>query len=279
MTLKGTETAGGGINPRSIRSQAIIARTIHKDVLKRRYVLENFEEQPVKMLGDGYGAAVGTDAAQCMARFRSGLIAHWLNIGTQTIVGPVLAATGLDVVADKTNNEGIAYYFGTDPTFGAVNPFRNVGRAGVGTFARLKFKIADVSGTDDCAFGWVKSQAHQAAIDDLTDFIAINVISGNVKRESALNDGETVTVDSALNWADGEEHAVEIQLLGDGYARILYDGVDITTLCGARYRVDASDVMIPFFYYLHDAVAPGACFWTEFEAGTLYQVGRDGTRR
>ena len=50
----------------------------------------------------------------------------------------------------------------------------------------MKFAIADVSDTDDCAFGFRKVEAYQANIDDYDEMAALNVISGDIKIETIL---------------------------------------------------------------------------------------------
>jgi hypothetical protein len=278
MAKSGVDTAGrGGISARSIKTGGVNGRCLHDDVLKKAYVKVDFKEQPSLTKTDGYTAPSGTTGDWNRARFRQ-MVSDYFVLGAgQTILGPVLGSSGLDVAQDKTNNEGVMHVFGGDPTNGTSNPFMCQGHGGIGKFAKLRFTIADVSGTDDCAFGWMKAEAGQANFDDLTDFFALNVISGDIKRESALNNAATVTVDTTKNWADGETHTLEVWVLGDGTVKAFVDGVEATT--GAAYTFDTGDKLVPFLFLLHDVTTPGAVYLVEFEAGTLQQVGKDAAHR
>jgi hypothetical protein len=64
--------------------------------------------------------------------------------------------------------------------------------------------LSDVDGTDDCAIGWRKAEAYQAAIDSYDEMAAINVIAGAIKIETILNNGTTATTDTTDTIADGE---------------------------------------------------------------------------
>lgn len=191
----------------------------------------------------------------------AGSIMEYHVLGTQTILKPSLAATGLDVGFDQDDDDGIelcpgilaankcVFTVGTDPAF----------------FARLRFSIADVSGTDDCAFGFRLREDYQANIDDYNDMAVLNVISGDITIETILNDATTVSTDTEDNWDDGETHELKVLVDADGVVTYEIDGRSPTTT--AAFTFDDGDSVVPFFYFLHSSDLAGAIVLQEFECG------------
>jgi len=137
-----------------------------------------------------------------------------------------------------------------------------------GLFIRLRAIITDVSGSDDFAVGFRKAEAVQAAIDGYDEMAVLNVISGNVTRETILNGGAAAVVDTLLNWADTEEHEIEMQVDGKGRVRFLFDGESAPV--GAAFQFDDNEVIVPFIYALNAAdLTP--VHVVELEVGTLEQ--------
>lgn len=208
----------------------------------------------------GGGAATGDAGDENRLLFHDAYFEYHI-LGTQTILFPQRAATGLDISMDQTNNDGVefgngietgmgaSYTVGTDPAF----------------FAKCKFSIADVSGTDDCAFGFRKLEAYQANIDDYDEMACLNVISGDIKIETILNNGATSTTDTTNNWADAETHTLEVYVSGTGVVTYKIDGAAPTTT--ATFTFDTGEVVIPFFYFLHDSDVAGAVVLQEWEVG------------
>jgi hypothetical protein len=196
---------------------------------------------------------------------------HMLGAG-QTKLKPLVSADGVDWALDLTADEGVELNFGIIAT--AVARGKHVFTVGGtdtngktrGFFASLTLKIADVSGTDDCAFGFRKVAA-QAAIDDYTDFAVFNIISGDIKIESANDDSATATVDTTDNWADAASKKLTVQVDGDGNVTFFVDDARPTT--STSFAFDATDTVFPFFYLLHDVTSPGAVTISRFEAGYL----------
>ena len=169
----------------------------------------------------------------------------------------------LDVTMDQTDNDGAHYIFGGN---NADSPFAWT----VGThnaFVKLQFRIADVSGTDDCAFGFAKVQTATANLDDHTDGAFINSILGDIKIETMLNNAATVTVDTTQDWADLATHTFEVQVAQDRTTRFFVDGAFPTVTKGFLW--DVGDVVIPIHFFLQATTTPGICEWLEFESGYL----------
>ena len=218
-----------------------------------------FRVPPLVHENDGTIVSGATGAVNNMAIAGTAFEYHIKGAG-QTITTPVIAAGGLDVSLDQTDDEGLEITQGITA--------RNPTAFTVGTdafYAKCKFSIADVSGTDDCAFGFRKTAAYTAAIDDYTDFAVLNVISGDITIETALNNAATTTTDTTNNSADGETHTLEVWVTSAGVVTYKIDGAAPTTV--AAFTFDSGDVVIPFFYFLHAADVAGAVLLQEWEAG------------
>ena len=92
----------------------------------------------------------------------------------------------------------------------------------------MRWSIADVSGADECAFGFRKVEAFQANIDDYDEMACLNAISGDIKSETILNNGTTTATDltapSSGDWADGAVHTVKVMVSAAGAVTYELDG-------------------------------------------------------
>ena len=217
-----------------------------------------------KVLADGStfanAAPTGATGDENIMLFPEGTL-EWHVLGTQTVLAPVLAATGLNITQDQTANDGIeicggilacnktTFVVGTDPAF----------------YAKLSFSIADVSGTDDCAFGFRKVETYQANIDDYADMAALNVIAGNITIETIVGDAATVPTDTTNDWANAASHTLEVYVSAAGVVTYKIDGVAPTTV--AAYTFTDALRVVPFFYFLHDTGLAGDVVLTHFECG------------
>lgn len=227
----------------------------------------DFDSVPVykgKVLADGttyaHAAPTGATGDENIMSFPEGTL-EWHVLGTQTILAPVLAATGLDCGMDQTNNDGIeicggilaknklTFTVGTDPAF----------------YAKMQFAIGDVSGTDDCAFGFRKVEAYQANLDDYDELACLNVISGDIKIETILNGGATTTTDTTNNWADLATHELEVRVSAAGVVTYKIDGITPATV--AAFTFDDGEVVVPFFYFLNAADLADTLIIKHFECG------------
>lgn len=230
------------------------------DLLPDKFFYEKFDANPVVIQTTGE-VADGTAAdVQAMHCSRNLFELVYLGAG-QTILAPSIAAAGLDVSLDGADNDGIeltmgitsrskaAFTVGTDPAF----------------YAKLKFTIADVSDTDDCAFGFRKAEAYQANIDDYDEMAVLNVISGDINIETILNAGATTTTDTTDDWADTGQHTLEVYVSEAGVVTYKIDGDPPTTT--AAFTFDDGEVVVPFFYFLHAAASSAGIVLDEFECG------------
>ena len=227
------------------------------------YCYEDFIDIPHGTLTTG-AVAAGTTGAENYIRVGSTTFhQHILGAG-QTIIIPALTAAGLDIAHDLTDNEGAEYTNGI--ALGAAKRVFTVA-TDPAFFFRVKFSIADVSGTDDCAVGFRKAEAFQAAIDGYADWAVLNVISGNITIETEAAGAGTTTTDTTDDWADGETHTLEVRVSLAGVVTYLIDGSAPTTT--AAFSFTAADVVVPFFYFLHATTSPGAIVLQEWEWGFL----------
>lgn len=209
------------------------------DLIPDVVTIEKFDCAPVCMQTTGE-VCDGTDTdVHAMVFPRTGF--EFTNIGTQTILCPQITASGLNIGRDQADGEG------TEITQGITANSRSaftVGTSGA-FYAKCTFSIEDVSGTDDCAFGFRKAEAYQAAIDDYDEMAALNVISGDINIETILNNAGTDTTDTTDDWADGEEHTLEVYVSSSGVVTFKIDGAAPTTT--AAFTFDDDEVVVPFF--------------------------------
>lgn len=212
-------------------------------------IIEFFDESPTFASVLGYGDPTGTGGDLNIMRTQKNNFRYHVK-GTQTILAPVWGATGLNISQDLTDNDGVEYV----PELASISPKEHVVGTGEASF-RVRFKLTDVSGTDDCAFGLRKKEASQANIDDYDEMAVLNVISGDIKIETILNAAATTTTDTTLNWADTETHELEIRVLQDGSVKFLVDDVDVTSVQSTEFSFDDGEVLVPFGFLLHTADA------------------------
>ena len=234
--------------------------SINRRVWDSKYIFENFQVNgAVSKVGGGASSGTTGDINVLVLPTTA---FQYAILGTQTITAPVITVDGLNLGSmDQTANDGLelnhgilssqipSYIVGTDPAF----------------FVRARFSIADVSGTDDCAFGFRKVEANQANIDDYSDMAVLNVISGDIKIETIVGGAATVTTDTTQNWADGETHELVVYVDESGAVTYTIDG-SAPTVTAAYSFTNALNVM-PFFYFLQDTDIAGAVPLMVWEVG------------
>ncbi len=219
-----------------------------------------FDNEPLCVKKVGAGATTGTagDENLCLI---SNVPWEYHMLGTQTIIAPVLGTNGLDISLDATTDDGAEFCLGINA--------RTKGVFTVGTsaafFAKMKFLIATVANTDDCAFGFRKVEAYQANLDDYDEAACLNVISGDIYIETILNGGSTTSTDTTDDWADAATHELEVRVSSAGVVTYKIDGVDPSTT--AAFTLDDAEVVVPFFYFLHAASTTAGIELIEFECG------------
>jgi len=226
-----------------------------------KFTHEDFRSNPLSCAsGVGGGVAVGTTGAVNLLLFERNAFECCVLGAGQTKIVPIIAAGGLDVAGDLAADEGF------EITQGITSRSRSAFTIGTHAFyGKLKFYITDVSGTDDCAFGFRKAMAYGAAIDDYDDMAVLNVISGAITIETIVGDASTVPTNTTDTWGDNEEHTLEVYVSSGGVVTYKIDGAAPTVV--AAYTFTDALVVVPFFYLLHTGDFAEATYLREWEVG------------
>lgn len=219
-----------------------------------------FENAPIVSGSDALGAAYAGGDAKTVSMIIDGKPFEQTNIGAKTIISPLQTATGLNVALDQVDNEGCEINNGILSNSPAAYV---VGSGGYDYVAECTVNIADVSGSDDCAFGMRKAEAHQAALDDYDEMAVLNVISGSVKAETILNDGTTSTSAALATVADGVDVTLRLVVKQSGVVEFYVDGVK----GDVNFTFDSGEVIVPFFQFLHATTSPGNIILSSWKAG------------
>jgi hypothetical protein len=238
--------------------ELVVAQGIRPENLSTRNIIETFRVQPSVVQDDGTVAS-GVDAENNVLAFeKNNFRLH--NLGTQTIIVPVLEAAGLEIGRDKTDNDG------SEMSLGILA--RSPGSFVIGTdafYLKVAFTIADVSGTDDCFVGFRGIEAERPNLDDYLDFAGLNVILGLIKAETAVNNAATTTTDTTNTWADGASHTLEVYVAKSGAVTYKIDGAAPTVT--AAFTFDSGDTVMACFYFLQATTSPGKVNISRWESG------------
>ena len=197
----------------------------------------------------------GTAGYRTIHSYADGLQLTFYPIVGQAIDCHDPATSGMNYAYDQTADDGWQWVMSDSVCKGREGIDRfTVGKQAFE--AELTFSIADVSGTDDCAFGFAKVDVHRAAIDDCDEMAVLNVISGDIKIETILNGGGTSTTDTTDDWADTETHALKVKVSKAGAATYEIDGSAPSTT--ATFSFDIGEVVTPSYYMLHASDVAGA---------------------
>jgi hypothetical protein len=231
-----------------------------QNTVDQSHTFENFQSNPVTAAVGG-GAASGTaQAANALMTEKNAF--EYAALGTQTITAPRKVAGGLNINQDQTDNDGLE--FGQGIIAGSKHAY-TVGDGGF--FVRAKLSIATVAGTDDCAVGFRKVEAYNAAIDAYTDMAVLNVIAGAINIETILNNAATTTTDTTQDIVDGATVELTVKVDKNGVVTYLIDGVAPTVT--AAFTFDDGDVVVPFLFFLNAAGVAGQVVLQEWEVGAL----------
>jgi hypothetical protein len=275
----------GGITARSMADgKAVAPSKLFEELYAGQYFRALFPQvQPVARpaatpYGDPTGATGDSNHLAFVGPLGSMDALYHIKWAGQTLLAPANDATnggllaGLDVAA----SEGVEYVPGAMLT--VHNPFAVVAGDGdyPAMFIRLRFAAGTVANVAQCAVGFRKAEAAQADKDDYDEAFWVNLIAGDIYRDSILNGAANVAVDTGLDVADDEEVTIEVQVRGTR-AEGFVNGLPISA--GALFNFDAGEVVIPDIFFLQGAGGGSTLLWKELEVGPLWLVGRDGSRR
>ena len=199
--------------------------------------------------------------------FRCGNQLAAVAIGTQTLLGPAIATTGINISGDQTNNDGWELRGASSLQMGSLDKDHFKVKTSKAFYMKVKFSIADVSGFDDIRVGFSqKDEAFTATTDNYTDAAWFRIDAGDVKSETIIANASTVTTDLAVtDWADGETHTMEVLVSDTGVVTYKYNGSEPS---GAVAYQFAEDLLVtPMIFLRHDSDVGGALILEELEFG------------
>jgi|TARA_R100001530_G_scaffold11234_1_gene10864 hypothetical protein len=220
------------------------------DVISKDRKSYHFGAPPIVIDADST-VADGVDSNIIEHLYGDGLHLSVSNTGTQTIIIPAANTAGMDYGYDQTDNEGVQWVMSQNTHKGTLDG-DSIDRFTAGEsaafFAELTLTVGDVSGTDDCAFGFRKVEAFQAAIDNYDEMAALNLISGSVYSETILNGGATSTSAALETVANATSVKLGVFVAQNGAVTIEINGAAETD---PSFTFDKGEVVTPFFYLLN----------------------------
>ena len=236
--------------PQSI-NQFQYSDSINRRTWDNQYVFQNFTSNPSvsKLAG---GASSGTTGAVNIMNFNNTSFEYQIKGSGETITAPSIASisqgiSGLNPELDLTNDEGIEICAGIL----ANNPSAFQTATSSPFFFRARVLITDPTLTDNCAFGFRKAEAYQADINDYTNMAVLNIITGDIKIQTILNNASTVNTDTTDNWTAGATNDIEIDVDQDGAVTYMINQQEPTVT--AAYSFPEDTTVVPFFYFLHNS--------------------------
>lgn len=196
----------------------------------------------------------GTLAAGDELSFSTGkhtFVAHVQSVnGTVANVFPYVSASGLEIPTDADATNGVlGWEIGCDP-LSTDKMVYTVGSEGKTIMIEAAITIDDVSDSTATTLGFRKVEAFTATLTDYTDYAALQKDgSENIDITHDLNDSGTPTAtDTGLDWADGEEHTLKIEVDPNGVASFYVDGTEYKS--SSEFTFDSGDTIMPFLHHV-----------------------------
>ena len=244
------------------------------DALIDNKYLYKFNEMPMTGCGQQYGGAdvailTGVDDEEFVHFYvNNGLVLYGNYVGANSIDGPPENSLGVEYSFTDTDDIGSQWQMSRIGALGdeGRNEF-TVGNPAC--YARLRMNLSDVSGTDDCQFGFkLKSATVETTYVAYSDFASINVDAGQLKYETNVNgDGAASASATSSTCDDDETHDLEVRVSSAGLASFYYDGVQLTTN-DPSFSFDMGDVITPCFYF-RNHTDKSDCVLIELETGLV----------
>ena len=274
VTVANASTAAKGVLETATDAEAIAQTATDKALTPSNLAALNsatnltFTQSPLLQSNANTGAApTGSTGDVNLMILQDGEIMEQFIMGAgQTIIAPRMAAAGLLVSLDLTDDEGAEY------NWGARSNAKNIFTIGTSPAFKLEwtFTLADVTGCDPVGIGFRKVEANNGTLESYTDFAFIGVSesdnSGTITLKTRLNSGAVTNTDTTDAWADGETHTLAILVSAAGVVTYEIDGAAPTAT--AAFTFDSTDEVMPFFHGLHGTTAPGAWNWVSCFCGS-----------
>lgn len=177
------------------------------------------------------------------------------NIGTQTIVAPVLDDTGLlldqdDTAAEGSHTSANQQVLGDQSFIVGQTAFSVTARIVMGDYTDSMFMV-----------GFRKKAVYAADFNNYTDLAAIGggaADGESITTQGILNNAATVATDSGTNFADGVSMLLQIRVAIDGTVSAYFANANGGWTSAPIYSVgtttlifDAGDEMIPFYQHVN----------------------------
>lgn len=245
-------------------SISVKAEGITQTQFDSNYVDAKFHDSPISVQIDGT-AASGVDTEVNILNVGDGIMFEQYNMGTQTIIVPIMETAGLEIGLDKTENDGVQYDLGITSRSRCVYTARTDA-----CFVECTVALADASGVDPFYIGFRKQAARNSTLGSYTDYFVLGVEGtanpNKIQFQTNLNNAGAATTDSTDTWADAASKTIRVNVSAAGVATGLIDGASPTTE-PAAFTFDDGDVLMPFIYLLHGATSPGKINITSFKCG------------
>jgi hypothetical protein len=233
------------------------------DLPKRLH--HEFRTEPITAKRAG-GAATGTTGDRNIllspgAGFQGPATFEYHIKGTQTILAPTLGTNGLDIGMDQTDNDGVELTCGIT----ARSPLAFVVGTDKAFFLEVRAVIADVSGVGPFLIGFRKAEAYQADWNAYDELASIGLFGVDIYTSTILNNAATVDTDTTDNAADATALTLRVNVSAAGAVTYRVNGSAPTTT--VAFSFDASEVVVPFVYFLHDADVAGTVELIHFDCG------------
>jgi hypothetical protein len=271
----------GGVSFVSQGNGSVVGIVLNDDFYRPRYFQLDFPSQAPRCHdGDGFSDPTGTGGDENIASFPQGLDVAYHMIGTQTLLAPTMDyANGVFLAGlDQAAGDGVEYLFGAG--LNAGNPLAlTIGAdAALAQFLKLQMVADTVGNIAECAVGFRKAAAFDAALDNYTDFAVLNLqfdtTDAFVRIETNLNGAGTVTVESGSVVIDDEVFTFEVRVTANGQATFYFNGAKV----GPSFQFDVGDVVLPFMHWLQ--VTGGSSLgWAQAHGGALWHLRKDVNRR
>lgn len=206
------------------------------------------------------GGTPSTTTENCMI-CASGNVFSIMGIVGQTLSGPAWDNPGIDLAMDQVENDGVEMTSG----IGAGNPVQFTVGTDPAFFFKVRMTLTDVSGNDVLVTGLRKREAFQADYNAYDEMAGLNMVSGDIKIETILNNAATTVTDTTDNWGDAETHTLKILVSAAGV--VTYEIDDAAPTATAAFTFDTGEVVIPFISMLQDANLNEGIIILEWECG------------
>lgn len=172
------------------------------------------------------------------------------NIGTQTIVAPVLDDTGLLLDQEGSHTSANQQVLGDQSFIVGQTTYTALARVVAGDWTDTQFML-----------GIRRKAVYTADYNDYTDLAAIGggaADGDSITTQGILNNAATVATDSGTNFADGVSILLKINVAIDGTVTAYYSGstgawvsVPIYSAGTTTLILDAGDEFIPFYQHVN----------------------------